>query len=496
LSIHAGNYHQIFQDGLEYNLSLAEKYGGAVKIYALLGNEQLYVSDPRALHHIVVKEQDVYEETDMFIIGNRLIFGEGLISTLGEQHRKQRKMLNPVFSMGNMRELLPTIQPIASQLCAVITSQLPNPKEIDLLPLISRGALEYVAQAVLGYSFGALDSSETVEYAEAIRSFTPAALRLVFLRPFIPFIVRKFSLYWRNKMVAWIPVKPLKDLKRIVEVMDRSSRAIFEQKKASVGDHADDITVYPATIKDSAFGKRTKGRDIMSIMSMSVHYHLDFFMLQSRYFHSARQCLIVRDAELPYDVLMGLPFLDAVIRETLRVHPPTNVLSRTARKATTLPLQYPIRSSSGTKINAIPVPKNTTVIVSILAANHNPKVWGEDASVWKPERWLAASGEHASGTRADVKYPGVYGSMMTFLGGGRACIGFKFAEMEMKQVMATLLTVVHFSLPSTPDETGHIKEIYWKTNAVQVPVVRPPSGDGQTPQVPLDVRLVREDDYL
>lgn len=158
-------------------------------------NEQLYVSDPRALHHIVVKEQDVYEEPDMFIIGNRLIFGEGLISTLGEQHRKQRKMLNPVFSMGNMRDLLPTIQPIASQLCAVITSQLPSnggkysmftfviwaltplwyasdPKEIDLLPLISRGALEYVAQAVLGYSFGALDSSETVEYAEAIRSFT------------------------------------------------------------------------------------------------------------------------------------------------------------------------------------------------------------------------------------------------------------------------------------------------------------------------------------
>lgn len=154
-----------------------------------------------------------------------------------------------------------------------------------------------------------------------------------------------------------------------------------------------------------------------------------------------------KDAELPYDVLMGLPFLDAVIRETLRVHPPTNVLSRTyvfilthidyvfitlrlsssARKATTLPLQYPIRSSSGTKINAIPVPKNTNVIISILAANHNRKVWGEDASVWKPERWLAASGERvvmktatanstddiidSSGTQADVKYPGVYGSM-------------------------------------------------------------------------------------
>lgn len=160
--------------------------------------------------------------------------------------------------------------------------------------------------------------------------------------------------------------------------------------------------------------------------------------------------LDLKDVELPYDLLMGLPFLDAVIRETLRVHPPTNVLSRTyvfilthfnsvfitllpsprARKATTLPLHYPIRSSSGTMINSIPVPKNTTLIISILAANHNRKVWGEDASVWKPERWLATSGQHvgmkaattnntddirdsedALEAQADVKYPGVYGSM-------------------------------------------------------------------------------------
>ena len=32
---------------------------------------------------------------------------------------------------------------------------------------------------------------------------------------------------------------------------------------------------------------------------------------------------------LPYDLLMGLPYLDAVVRETLRVHPPTSLLSRT-----------------------------------------------------------------------------------------------------------------------------------------------------------------------
>lgn len=55
---------------------------------------------------------------------------------------------------------------------------------------------------------------------------------------------------------------------------------------------------------------------------------------------------------------------------------------------------------------------------------------------------------------------------------------------------------MQFSLPSTPDENGNVKEIYWKMNGLQVPVVRPPVGDNQTAQVPLNVRLVREEDFL
>lgn len=44
----------------------------------------------------------------------------------GEQHKKQRKMLNPVFSLANMRDLLPIIQPIADKLCGILYSQLPS----------------------------------------------------------------------------------------------------------------------------------------------------------------------------------------------------------------------------------------------------------------------------------------------------------------------------------------------------------------------------------
>ncbi|KAI9461564.1 cytochrome P450 [Lactarius psammicola] len=563
-----GNLHRIFQDGLEYNLQLAQKYGGVVKIHTLLGDQQLYVSDPLALHHIVVKEQHIYTETDMFIMGNKVIFGEGLISTLGEQHRKQRKILNPVFSLANMRELLPVIQPIASKMRSVLLSQLPDDggsQEIDILPWMSRGTLEYISQAGLGYTFNALEPAQSHSFAEAIRSLAPAALKLIFLRPLVPFIVRNIPLYWRNKLVDWLPIKALRDLRRIVQVMDEASKAILSEKKAELEEGS--MTVGKWTTKsDGNLGNYMKGKDIMTILlranassdpteglteaeligqmntvifagfetstiAISRLLHALAFrpaaqtrlrseLRQAKLDYAASQDIPLdgsswNDIDLPYDILMSLPYLDAVVRETLRVYPPTSLLSRTARQTTTLPLQFPVLSSTSEEVTSVVVPEGTTVIISILAANHNKAVWGDDASDWRPERWLNASGQRAWSyqdqeldgmlddsaegstntpvNRGGVKYPGVYASMMTFLGGGRACIGFKFAEMEIKQIITTLISSMHFSLPSATDEDGNRKEIYWMMNGLQVPVVRAPFGDGKTPQVPLDIRTVCEE---
>ncbi|KAG1744162.1 cytochrome P450 [Suillus paluster] len=486
-----GNFHRIFQDGLRYNLDLVKQYGGAVKIYALLGvkalildQEQLYISDPLALHHIVVKEQNVYEETDMFIVGNRLIFGEGLIATLGEQHRKQRKMLNPVFSLANMRDLLPVIQPIADQLRTILMAKIPadgSVVEVNLLPWVSRGALEYICQAALGHSFDALDPTKENEYIEAIRTLAPSTLRLIFLRPFIPMIVRRFSLYWRNKMMDWMPSDALKNLRHVVNVMDTASKNIFAEKKvtlenegfvgnvgkcmkvrANASSSNDDrltdseLLGQMNTIIFAGFETTTSATcRILWILAekQDVQARLRSEIRKAKREYAAAQGLSGpwEDVEVPYDTLMALPYLDAIVRETLRVYPPTSLLSRTARQASVLPLHQPIRSASGEMISSIYVPENTTLIISILASNHNKEIWGEDASEWRPERWLSPSGERlhlgdgegdsmSGGIKDGMKYPGVYGLIraesrgerrMTFLGGGRACIGFKFAEMEI-----------------------------------------------------------------
>ena len=59
-----------------------------------------------------------------------------------------------------------------------------------------------------------------------------------------------------------------------------------------------------------------------------------------------------------------------------------------------------------------------------------------------------------------------------------------------------MLSQLHFSLPSAVDADGVKKQIYWRMDGLQVPVVRPPHGDMKTMQVPLDVRLVQSSDFL
>ena len=72
-----------------------------------------------------------------------------------------------------------------------------------------------------------------------------------------------------------------------------------------------------------------------------------------------------------------------------------------------MPLLDPIKGEDGTEITEVLVPKNTDVIVGVLATNHSRAIWGEDADGWKPERWLAPLPESV----LDAKVPGVYSNL-------------------------------------------------------------------------------------
>ncbi|KAG6898696.1 hypothetical protein C0993_005049 [Termitomyces sp. T159_Od127] len=155
-----GNLGQLFNlKGLPFHQQLVERFGGMVKVHGFFGDEQLYISDPRALHSIIIKDQDAFEETAVFVETNKAIFGPGLVATIGDHHKKQRKIVTPVFSVTQLRQLTPIIYEVAAKLSGVLDKEATRRKAetgdsvLDMSEWMSRVALETVGQTVLGYSF-------------------------------------------------------------------------------------------------------------------------------------------------------------------------------------------------------------------------------------------------------------------------------------------------------------------------------------------------------
>ncbi|KAF9233538.1 hypothetical protein BU15DRAFT_80033 [Melanogaster broomeanus] len=81
-----------------------------------------------------------------------------------------------------------------------------------------------------------------------------------------------------------------------------------------------------------------------------------------------------------------------------------------------------------------------------------------------------------------AQIPGVYSHLMTILGGGKSCIGFKFSQLEMKVVPTTLLESFKF----TPTQ-----EIAW-TIGLSTPKVK--DSEDAAYRLPLRVELIGEQD--
>jgi cytochrome P450 len=72
-----------------------------------------------------------------------------------------------------------------------------------------------------------------------------------------------------------------------------------------------------------------------------------------------------------------------------------------------------MRTLSNQTVTQIPIPKGTNIIISIMGCNHNPKIWGDDAYEWKPERWLEPTRDEV----LQAKIPGIYSNLWVFVSG-------------------------------------------------------------------------------
>ncbi|XP_044481320.1 cytochrome P450 76A1-like [Mangifera indica] len=111
----------------------------------------------------------------------------------------------------------------------------------------------------------------------------------------------------------------------------------------------------------------------------------------------------------------NLPYLQAVIKENLRLHPP-------------IPFLIPRRAMEDTNFNGYHIPKNTQVLINAWAIGRDPDVWSEPLS-FKPERFLGSK----------VDYKGQNYELIPFGAGRRMCAGVPLAHRMLNLLLGSLL---------------------------------------------------------
>ncbi|XP_051131705.1 cytochrome P450 736A117-like [Andrographis paniculata] len=123
------------------------------------------------------------------------------------------------------------------------------------------------------------------------------------------------------------------------------------------------------------------------------------------------------------DDLEQMHYLRAVVKETLRIHPPIAFMSRLARQ--------------DVKVMGYDIPAGTMVILNAWAVGRDPASWDEP-DTFKPERFVGSS----------IDFKGVDFELIPFGAGRRGCPGIGFAMANIELVLANLINKFEWELPN------------------------------------------------
>jgi benzoate 4-monooxygenase len=158
-------------------------------------------------------------------------------------------------------------------------------------------------------------------------------------------------------------------------------------------------------------------------------------------FHCLQHPAVVRklqqelDEALPgddvptYAAVRDLPYVDAVIKETMRIH-----------STSSLGLPRLIPPGPGLTINGRHFPQGTVLSVPAYTIHHSKEIWGPDADTFRPERWEKVTEKQKA-------------AFIPFSYGPRACVGRNVAEMELALIVSTIFKRYEFELRQGEMET-------------------------------------------
>ncbi|KAJ7485931.1 cytochrome P450 [Mycena latifolia] len=470
-----------------------EQYGRTMKLHAFFGQLQLYIADSTALHHIL-SSTHIYQKSEPIRFSLGRIVGQGLLVVEDDVHKQQRKIMNPAFGAPQIRELTGIFVEKSIQLrdlWAVEAARAGGVVRVEVISWFSKATLDIIGLAGFNYPINALG-------AQSVNS--PDELSVAFNRLFKTetefSLMRAIQAYFPVFRPIPLPIDKIArqshaTMRRIgQQLLADSKRDIAENGTFETGRARDllNLLVRANTSKEIPASQRLSDEDVLAQVptflvaghettSTAMTWALFALTQNTAAQKRLRAELLSVEMESPsMEDLNNLPYLDCVVRETLRVNAPVTATSRIALCDDIIPLSTPFTDKNGTVHEALRIRKGDMVNIPILALNRDKAIWGPDALEFVPERW-------ESSTPISNALPAMWGNMFTFLGGPRGCIGYRFSIVEMKALLFTLIRSFEFELAVPIADIG-TKAL----GVVQKPIVlsEPDAGN----QLPLLVRPV------
>ncbi|KAJ7749416.1 cytochrome P450 [Mycena metata] len=446
------------------NKEWVRKYGACFRVVGILGTEAIVCMTPEALEQILVRDWMTYPRPVFLRNSSGLAAGRGLFTTIGNEHKRLRTLLDPAFSRLNLNSLEAVSNTSIERLVEIFRTRLDsNPAGGEVLPLydwVSKLSLDIICEGLFGHTVGSLDNPnhplfiafQDLRKIETEQNFW--WFMLTTTTPGAPhFLMSKFVNRYRHWLSCILPSSPVEAYSNAMWQVKKVSTSIFQTKRsesAGLGIDEEKKDILGLLIRDGtvdgdilehirAFisaGNQTLSTTLSSVRWINMciwgfnRWHQTLYLLakdseSQRRLREELHPIFATSTTPVFRDLNELLWLNCVISESLRLNPAVPVLARTATETA--------------RVDGVLIPKGTLIIIPLEAINTWTDVWGPDADEFRPSRWLDLPRNFSPAF-----------SSVPFSTGHSSCIGRTLATMQLKMIIASLMFNFEFSLPS-PD---------------------------------------------
>ncbi|KAK0442078.1 cytochrome P450 [Armillaria borealis] len=425
---------------------------------------------------VIIQNAYIYLKSQAFQPIVVKVVGRGVAWAEGEEHKFQRRLLVPAFTPSAVQKMLDDVIQCAEKCVSRLASEVDAQRNAGIINLslyIPPCMLEIICRVGFGRDFGheSPDAQAILgSWREDVQKFStfPAFLA--------PIVIGIFP--W----IAKLPIAALQEDGIAKKVIQRVTGDLLKQPSSPDGCDILSVLVRESwSRKDDSSAKLSSQQLLDNITTVVMAgFEASSGNVMFTLLDLARNIKVqtklreeLAGTELDSKSIENLPYLDAVTRESLRLHPSTAETCRTAMCDDTIPLRNPVTLQNGEIITALPVKAGDQFTIPFTLLNTNPAIWGPNAHEFIPERWMTPDGVPPS---KDLPH-GPWTNVSTFGDGPHACIGWRLAVMQIKIVLAIMIRAFEFKDSSV--------KIYKMMSPSLQPFV-----DGEAATLPLHISLV------